>query len=101
MSIKVVSALKPHFDNSWSKTLIKISDLDMVVWFVVMAMVASPPPGGAAGISRVHVIAHSHNDPGWLLTDEQYYDQRSKLIISNVRFHFAYQTLPVDTSFPC
>lgn len=73
----------------------------MVVWFVVMAMVASPPPGGAAGISRVHVIAHSHNDPGWLLTDEQYYDQRSKLIISNVRFLFHSSGLHSISDFAC
>ena len=40
--------------------------------------------GTADGIPRVHVVAHSHNDPGWLFTEEQYYDQRTKAIITEV-----------------
>ena len=32
----------------------------------------------------VHIIPHSHEDPGWLLTSDQYYEQRSKAIITNV-----------------
>ena len=38
----------------------------------------------ATALTTVHVIPHSHEDPGWLLTSDQYYEQKSQYIISNV-----------------
>ena len=45
--------------------------------------------GGRANISnksltKVHIVAHSHNDPGWLESESQYFQQRTKKIITNV-----------------
>jgi alpha-mannosidase len=33
---------------------------------------------------EVFLIPHSHNDVGWLLTMDQYYDQRTHFILNNV-----------------
>ena len=38
----------------------------------------------ASPLTRVHVVPHSHNDPGWLETESQYFKIRSKMIITNV-----------------
>eukprot|EP00729_Bicosta_minor_P015233 gene15233-31385_t len=54
----------------------------MKTWCVAVLMALWV--GTADGIPRVHVVAHSHNDPGWLFTEEQYYDQRTKAIITEV-----------------
>ena len=48
------------------------------------AAAASSSRGGAAPLTRVHVIAHSHNDPGWLESESQYYQQRTRKILTNV-----------------
>ena len=45
--------------------------------FLASGASTSPP-------TIVHIIPHSHEDPGWLLTADQYYEQRSKAIITNV-----------------
>ena len=29
-------------------------------------------------LTTVHVIPHSHEDPGWIFTSDQYYEQKSK-----------------------
>ena len=36
------------------------------------------------GYSKIHIIAHSHCDPGWLNTFEGYYLSDVKLILDNV-----------------
>eukprot|EP00039_Didymoeca_costata_P021082 m.343349 g.343349 ORF g.343349 m.343349 type:complete len:972 (+) comp22716_c0_seq1:109-3024(+) len=38
----------------------------------------------ATKLTRVHVIPHSHEDPGWLETEDQYYRNDSRQIITNV-----------------
>ena len=38
----------------------------------------------AEPLTTVHVIAHSHNDPGWLETESGYFQERTKKIITNV-----------------
>lgn len=40
--------------------------------------------GAKKTLTKVHIVAHSHNDPGWLETESQYFQQRSKKIITNV-----------------
>ena len=41
-------------------------------------------PAKAISLTTVHIIAHSHNDPGWLESESQYFQQRTKKIITNV-----------------
>ena len=62
---------------------------------VLKATVASRP-GQSAGASqtqtqtqtraltRVHLVAHSHNDPGWIETEDEYYELATKGILTNV-----------------
>lgn len=33
---------------------------------------------------RIFVVPHSHNDPGWLRTVEQYYQEKSRSIINTI-----------------
>ena len=33
-------------------------------------------------LTTVHVIPHSHEDPGWIFTSDQYYEQKSKYRLS-------------------
>ena len=39
---------------------------------------------GCAALTTVHVVPHSHEDPGWLLTSDEYYEGKAKSIITNV-----------------
>ena len=45
---------------------------------------AAAAAAAASPLTRVHVVPHSHNDPGWLETESQYFKIRSKMIITNV-----------------
>jgi hypothetical protein len=38
----------------------------------------------AKPLTTVHIIAHSHNDPGWLESESEYFQERTKKIITNV-----------------
>ena len=47
---------------------------------LLMALLAC----GCAALTTVHVVPHSHEDPGWLLTSDEYYEGKAKSIITNV-----------------
>lgn len=37
-----------------------------------------------AAAIEVFIVPHSHNDVGWLITEDQYYEQRTRLILNNL-----------------
>ena len=53
-----------------------------------LAVIAVTAAGSNAStgrpLTKVHIVAHSHNDPGWLESESEYFQQRSKKIITNV-----------------
>ena len=70
-----------------------INALIQIVWsgcptILVLTTVAlatvMPVATLATGITTVHIVPHSHEDPGWLQTSDQYYEEKSKAIITNV-----------------
>ena len=46
-----------------------------------------PGPKAAEGELEVFIIAHSHCDPGWLMSYESYYRTRVKNILDSVLVH--------------
>ena len=48
------------------------------------AAAASPPTAAARLLTKVHIVAHSHNDPGWLETESEYFQTRTAKILTNV-----------------
>jgi hypothetical protein len=48
------------------------------------AAAASPPTAAARPLTKVHIVAHSHNDPGWLETESEYFQTRTAKILTNV-----------------
>lgn len=46
--------------------------------------VAHSLPADDSNITRVHIVAHSHEDPGWLNTSDTYYQIKVNYIITNV-----------------
>ena len=63
---------------------IRALEAALAVIAVTGATAAGSNESTGRALTKVHIVAHSHNDPGWLESESEYFQQRSKKIITNV-----------------